>query len=69
MALYRVDAGSRLLVLVGGSEVAVVEASTSQVTSVRLPSSASAAVLFSGVSPRDRQIGSARCCISPTHRP
>ncbi len=57
MALYDAGAGSRLLVLVGGTQAAVVDPSTSQTAMVTLPAQASAALLFSGVSPRDRQLG------------
>ncbi|MFI5307338.1 MAG: hypothetical protein ACHQ53_08300 [Polyangiales bacterium] len=56
MALYGAGADARLLVLSGSSmQAAVVDVSTSQVTSVQLPSPATQVLLFMGESPRDRQ--------------
>jgi hypothetical protein len=58
MALYSTGEGTRLLVLEGDTQqAAVVDASTSQVTSVKLPGGASQIVLFDASSPHDSQIG------------
>lgn len=56
MALYDTGAGSRLLVLVGGTQAAVVDPSTSQTSMVALPATANETLLFTGVSPRDRRL-------------
>lgn len=56
MALYSTDAGARLLVLASETQAAVVEASSSQVTSVALPQAADRSLVFSATSPRDREI-------------
>jgi hypothetical protein len=62
MALYASDAGNRLLVLSSGaqtgfqSSASVVDASTSNVTAVALPSAASRALIFSATSPRDQTL-------------
>jgi hypothetical protein len=57
MALYDSGDGARLLVLSDGPLASVVEASTSQVTSVALPSEASKLLLFEAASPRDDEPG------------
>ena len=59
MALYSSGAGNRLLVLSGGQagsvgSASVVDASTSNVTAVALPSPASQALTFTSTSPRDQ---------------
>jgi hypothetical protein len=56
MALYPADDGARLLVLADGTQAAVVSAGTSQVTTVGLPEAASRALVFTGASPRDREL-------------
>jgi hypothetical protein len=53
MALYDEDEGGKLLVLSDGRSASVVEASTSQVTSVALPDDARQVLLFNAPSPRD----------------
>jgi hypothetical protein len=55
MALYEANGGTRLLVL-AARQAAVVDPSTSQVTSVSLPQTADRALIFSATSPRDREI-------------
>jgi hypothetical protein len=56
MTLYQADTGGRLLVLSADTQQAsVVDASTSQVTSVKLPEAASRILLFKATSPHDAQ--------------
>lgn len=56
MALYESDGATRLLVLSDGRRASVVDASTSQVTSVALPDEASRLLLFEAPSPRDDEV-------------
>ena len=73
MALYTTsDAGNRLLVLSGGapqtgfqSSATVVDAATSNVTAVALPSPASHALTFTATSPRDQTLRPRALLYSP----
>ena len=57
MKLYPADSGTRLLVLSAASQQAsVVDADTSQLTNVALPTTASHVLLFSATSPRDNAV-------------
>jgi DNA-binding beta-propeller fold protein YncE len=57
MALYQGDTGTRLLVLAADTQQAsVIDASTSQVTSVKLPAPAGQILMFDATSPRDDQL-------------
>ena len=56
MALYDEDSGGKLLVLSDGRSASVVEASTSQVATVALPSDARQVLLFNAASPRDDEV-------------
>jgi hypothetical protein len=67
MALYDGGDGARLLVLSAGRLASVVEASTSQVTSVELPREASKLLLFESASPRDDQPGPRALLYEPGH--
>jgi hypothetical protein len=66
MALYGSGSGARLLVLAADTqEASVVDASTSQVTSVSLPNSASKLLLFDATSPHDSQIATRALLYQP----